>query len=149
MVNCLNVKKYILSIVSEKLSVSVSQKVSDTKSISRDLSRLVSIPYILYFSNFANIFKLFLCLSPLVSCGYLPKISKIPLSTPLGKRCHNVYLDAGEVFKEERSINKYQTSFKTNKFSFSQNILTIQSGLVFYVWILSYVLCNTTARAKG
>jgi hypothetical protein len=64
MVNCLNVKKYILSIVSENFAVSVSQKVSDTKSKSRDLSRLVSIPYILYFSNFAIVFKLLLCLSP-------------------------------------------------------------------------------------
>jgi hypothetical protein len=40
MVNCLNVKKYILSIVSEKFSVSVSQEVSETKLKSRDLSQL-------------------------------------------------------------------------------------------------------------
>jgi hypothetical protein len=53
--NCLNVKKYILSIVNEN-SVSVSQEVSDTKSKSRDLSRFVSILYILYFSNFAIVF---------------------------------------------------------------------------------------------
>jgi hypothetical protein len=62
-VNCLNVKKYILSIVSENFAVSVSQELSGTKSKSRDLSRLVSIPYILYFSNFAIVFKLLLCLS--------------------------------------------------------------------------------------
>jgi hypothetical protein len=49
MVNCLNVKKYILSIVSENFAVSVS--VSDTKSKSRDLDRLVSIIYILYFDS--------------------------------------------------------------------------------------------------
>jgi hypothetical protein len=62
MVNGLNVKKYILSIVSENFAVSVSQEVSHTKSKLRDLSRLVSIPYILYFSNFAIVFKLLLCL---------------------------------------------------------------------------------------
>jgi hypothetical protein len=45
-VNCL--KKYILSTVRKKFAVSVSQEVSDTKSKSRDLSRLVSISYILY-----------------------------------------------------------------------------------------------------
>jgi hypothetical protein len=44
MVNCLNIKKYILSIVSENFAVSVSQKVSDFKSKSHDLSWLVSIP---------------------------------------------------------------------------------------------------------
>jgi hypothetical protein len=43
MVSLLNVKKYILSIVSENFAVSVSQEVSDTKSKSRDLSRLVLI----------------------------------------------------------------------------------------------------------
>jgi hypothetical protein len=32
MVNCLNVKKYILSTVSENVAVSVSQELSDTKS---------------------------------------------------------------------------------------------------------------------
>jgi hypothetical protein len=42
-VNCLNLKKYILSTVSENFAVSVSQEVSDTKSKSRDLSRLVAI----------------------------------------------------------------------------------------------------------
>jgi hypothetical protein len=57
--------KYILSTVSENFAVSVSQELSDTKSKSRDLSRLVSIPLILYFSNFAIVFKLLLCLSPL------------------------------------------------------------------------------------
>jgi hypothetical protein len=55
MVNCLNVKKYVLSIVSDNLEVSVSQKVSDTKSKS-DLSRHVSIPHILYFPNFTFVF---------------------------------------------------------------------------------------------
>jgi hypothetical protein len=44
MANCLNVKKYILYIVSENFAVSVSQEVSDTKSKSLDLPRLVSIP---------------------------------------------------------------------------------------------------------
>jgi hypothetical protein len=51
MVNCLNDKK--LYFFSENFEVSVSQEVSDTKSKSRDLSLLVLIPYILYFSNFA------------------------------------------------------------------------------------------------
>jgi hypothetical protein len=67
-VNCLNVKKYILSVVSENFAVNVTQKVmskSDTKSKSRDLSRLVSIPYMLYFSNFAIVFNLLLSLRPL------------------------------------------------------------------------------------
>jgi hypothetical protein len=45
MVNCLNVKKYILSIVSENFAVSVS--VSDTKSKSRDLDRIVITFYTL------------------------------------------------------------------------------------------------------
>jgi hypothetical protein len=40
---------------------------SDTKSNPRDLSRLVSIPYILYFFNFAIVSKLLLCLSPMFS----------------------------------------------------------------------------------
>jgi ERCC4-related helicase len=54
MVNCLNVKKYIFSIVSEKFAVSVSQEVSDTKaqlqellksrfSISQDLNFMLSL----------------------------------------------------------------------------------------------------------
>jgi hypothetical protein len=64
MVNYLNVKKYVLSIVSENFPVSVSQGVSDTKSKLRDLSRLVTIPYILYFSNFGIVFKFLLFLSP-------------------------------------------------------------------------------------
>jgi hypothetical protein len=51
----------ILSIVSENFAV--SEEMSNYKSKSRDLSRLVSIPYILYFSNFA-VFELLLCLSP-------------------------------------------------------------------------------------
>jgi hypothetical protein len=55
MVNCLSVKKYILAMVSENYAVSVSQEVGDTKSKSRDLSRLVSI--ILYVSNFAIVFS--------------------------------------------------------------------------------------------
>jgi hypothetical protein len=57
-------QKYILSIVSENFALSVSQEVSNTKSKSRDLLRLGAIPYILYLSNFAIVFKLFLCLSP-------------------------------------------------------------------------------------
>jgi hypothetical protein len=64
MVNCFDVKKYILSIVIGNFAVSVSQEVSNTKSKSRDLSRLVSIQYIIYFSNFAIDFKLLLYLSP-------------------------------------------------------------------------------------
>jgi hypothetical protein len=59
MVNCLNVNKNNLSIVSENFAVNVSQ-VSVTKSKSRDLPRLVSIPYILYFINFAIVFQLLL-----------------------------------------------------------------------------------------
>jgi hypothetical protein len=51
MVNSLNAKNIAISI--ENFAVSVSREVSGTKSISRDLSRLVSIPYILHFSNFA------------------------------------------------------------------------------------------------
>jgi hypothetical protein len=64
MVNCLNVKKYILSIVSENFAVSVSQEVSDTKSKSRYLSRFMSIPYILYFSYFAIVVMFLLSLRP-------------------------------------------------------------------------------------
>jgi hypothetical protein len=94
MMNCLHVKKYILSIIiiiislsqstaghrslqypaislakilsiiSENFAVSVSQEVSATKSKSHDLSRLVLNPYILYLSNFAIVFMLLLCLSP-------------------------------------------------------------------------------------
>jgi hypothetical protein len=64
--DCLNVKKYIyfVYIVSENFAVSVSLEES------RYLSRLVSIPYILYFSNFVIVFKLLLCLSPLILCWY-------------------------------------------------------------------------------
>jgi ERCC4-related helicase len=54
MVNCLNVKKHILSIVTEYFTVSVSQEVSDTKAhlqellksrfnISRDLNFMLSL----------------------------------------------------------------------------------------------------------
>jgi hypothetical protein len=56
MVNCLNVKKYILSIVSEYFAVSISQEVSDTKLKSLDLSRLVSIPYIFFASLVISMF---------------------------------------------------------------------------------------------
>jgi hypothetical protein len=69
----LTLKKYILFIVSENFAINVSQEVSDTMSKSRDLSWLVSIPYILYFSNFAIIYKSLLCLSPLVMT-YLYKL---------------------------------------------------------------------------
>jgi hypothetical protein len=56
MVHCANVKKYISSKVSENFAV--SQEVSDTESKSRDLLQLVSIPYVLYISNFAIVFSL-------------------------------------------------------------------------------------------
>jgi hypothetical protein len=75
MVNCLNVKKYIMS-TTENLAVSVSQEVSDTKSKSRDLSRLVSIPYILFYSNFAIVFKLLLCLGHRLSINRPTKRGK-------------------------------------------------------------------------
>jgi hypothetical protein len=103
-VNCLNVKKYILSIVSENFAVSVSLKLRDTKSKSRDLSRLVSIPYILYFTNFAIVFKLLLCLSPLISlasfndlvvlvkCGRLGGISEMFLLPLRGLSVSGMYV---------------------------------------------------------